>query len=186
MQLQGSAELAEEWSASLRARWAGQRAAAAGDGGHQGLWLDGGAARGIACGAPVAPVVVGEVNPAAFGDLIRLCAQLDRLLNGASDSQAQDHEAQDSEARDSERVSDILCAGLFPVRFRVFIRNHFLALSDVVLPGLSRSSAEPDFPCRSGADTARPGFPGVLCCCGRLLPDPLRIAWRAVPVCHLI
>ena len=59
-------------------------------------------------------------------------------------------------------VSDILCAGLFAVRFRVFIRNHFLALSDAVLPGLSRGSAEPDFPCRSGADAACPGFPGVL------------------------
>ena len=51
-------------------------------------------------------------------------------------------------------------------------------------PGLSRGSAEPDFPCRSGADAACPGFPGVLCCCGRLLPDPPGIAWRAVPVCH--
>ena len=57
-------------------------------GGHQGLWLDGDAARGVACGAPVAPVVLGEVDPAAFGDLIRLCAQLDRLLHGdASDAE---------------------------------------------------------------------------------------------------
>jgi Transposase len=84
----------------------------------------------------------------------------------------------------ASRVSDILCAGLFPVRFRMFIRNCFLALSDVVLPGLSRGSAEPDFPCRFGADAVCPGFPGVLCCCGRLLPDPPGIAWRAVPVCH--
>jgi hypothetical protein len=70
--------------------------------------------------------------------------------------------------------------GLFAVRLRVFIRNRFLALSDVVLPGLARGFAEPDFPCRSGADAACPGFPGVLCCCGRLLPDPPGIAWRAV------
>ncbi|MGD0244973.1 MAG: DUF222 domain-containing protein [Streptosporangiaceae bacterium] len=88
MQLEGSAELVQEWMEGLRARWAGQRAAAAEAGGHQGLWLDGDAARGVACGAPVAPVVLGEVDPAAFGDLIRLCAQLDRLLHGdASDAE---------------------------------------------------------------------------------------------------
>jgi SAM-dependent methyltransferase len=82
-------------------------------------------------------------------------------------------------------VCQIFCArGLFAVRFREFIPNRFLALSDAVLPGLSRGSAEPDFPCRSGADAACPGFPGVLCCCGCLLPDPPGIVWRAIPVCH--
>ena len=84
-----------------------------------------------------------------------------------------------------DRVCQIFCArGLFAVRFREFIPNRFLALSDAVLPGLSRGSAEPDFPCRSGADAACPGFPGVLCCCGCLLPDPPGIVWRAIPVCH--
>ena len=67
-----------------------------------------------------------------------------------------------SAVKSVSRVSDILCAGLFPVRFRVFIRNRFLALSAVVLPGLSRGSAEPDFPCRSGADAACPGYRAVL------------------------
>ena len=87
-----------------------------------------------------------------------------------------------AEYEKAQRVCQIFCArGLFAVRFRVFIRNHFLALSDAVLPGLSRGSAEPDFPCRSGADAACPGFPGVLCCRGRLLPDPPGIAWRAFP-----
>ncbi len=80
MQLDGSAELLREWAERLHAQWAGRRAAAAEAGGHQGLWLDGEAAKGIACGAPVTPVVVGSVNPAAFGDLIKLCAQLDELL----------------------------------------------------------------------------------------------------------
>jgi hypothetical protein len=87
MQLDGSAELVQEWTEGLAAQWAGRRAAAAEAGGHQGLWLDGVAAQGIACGAPVTPVVVGNVNPAAFGDLIRLCAQLDKLLHGPADSQ---------------------------------------------------------------------------------------------------
>jgi len=83
MRLPGSPQLVAEWAAQLHARWAGHRAAAATDGGHQGLWLDGEAASGIACGAPVAPVITGDVNPAALGDLIRLCAELDRLLDGS-------------------------------------------------------------------------------------------------------
>src|SRR6185437_1070189 len=56
MRLPGSADLVAQWAAQLHARWAGQRAAAAEQGGHQGLWLDGDAAKGIACGAPVTPV----------------------------------------------------------------------------------------------------------------------------------
>jgi hypothetical protein len=82
MLIEGSSALLEEWTRNLRARWAGHRAAAAESGGHQGLWLDGDAAEGIACDASVAPVVVGNVNPGAFDDLIRLCVQLDRLRHG--------------------------------------------------------------------------------------------------------
>ena len=87
LQLDGGTELAAEWVARLAARWAGHRAAAAEAGGHQGLWLDGAAARGIACGAPVTPVVVGNIDPAAIDDLIRLCAQLDKLLHGPGEDQ---------------------------------------------------------------------------------------------------
>ena len=87
MQLEGSADLVQEWTGKLTAQWAGHRAAAAEAGGHQGLWLDGDAAQGIACGAPVTPVVVGNMNPAAFDDLIRLCAQLDKLLHRRPDRQ---------------------------------------------------------------------------------------------------
>ena len=86
MRLPGSDQLVAEWAAQLHARWAGHRAAAAEHGGHQGLWLDGEAASGIACGAPVAPVITGDVNPAAIGDLIRLCAELDRLLDDSGGS----------------------------------------------------------------------------------------------------
>jgi uncharacterized protein DUF222 len=92
MQLPGSAELVREWMSQLAVRWTGHRAAATENGGHQGLWLDGDAARGIACGAPVAPVVVGDVNPAAFGDLIRLCAQLDKLLHDPASDQLTDRQ----------------------------------------------------------------------------------------------
>ena len=51
MLIEGSSALLEEWTRQLRARWAGHRAAAAEAGGHQGLWLDGDAAQGIACDA---------------------------------------------------------------------------------------------------------------------------------------
>jgi len=99
MELPGSAELVQEWAERLAALWAGRRADAAEAGGHQGLWLDGGAAQGIACGAPVTPVVVGEVNPAAFGGLIRLCAQLDRLQHGDDHEQeGEDRDGADREA----------------------------------------------------------------------------------------
>jgi Domain of unknown function (DUF222) len=100
MQLPGSADLVKEWADRLRAQWAGHRAAAAEAGGHQGLWLDGDAARGIACGAPVAPIVVGNVNPAAFGDLIRLCAQLDKLLHGSDASPFEDSQPGDGDNAD--------------------------------------------------------------------------------------
>ena len=82
MLIEGSSALLEEWTDRLRARWAGHRAAADEAGGHQGLWLDGEDAQAIACDASVTPVVVGDVNPGAFEDLVRLCAQLDRLRRG--------------------------------------------------------------------------------------------------------
>jgi uncharacterized protein DUF222 len=87
MLMEGSSALVEQWTAGLRARWAGRRAAADEAGGHQGLWLDGDDAEAIACDAPVTPVVVGEVNPDAFEDLVRLCVQLGGLRHGAHDGQ---------------------------------------------------------------------------------------------------
>ena len=82
MLIEGSSALLAEWTANLRARWAGHRAAAAEAGGHQGLWPAGDAAEAIACDAAVTPVVTGDVNPGAFDDLVRLCVQLDRLRHG--------------------------------------------------------------------------------------------------------
>jgi Domain of unknown function (DUF222) len=79
MALDGSSALLEEWTARVRARWAGHRAAASAGGSDGGAWLDGDAAEGIACDAAMAPIVTGEVNPAALDDLVRLCVELDRL-----------------------------------------------------------------------------------------------------------
>ena len=79
MMLEGSSALLEEWTSRVRAAWAGHRAAASAGGGDGGAWLDGDAAAAMACDAAMAPVVTGDVNPAALEDLVRLCVQLDRL-----------------------------------------------------------------------------------------------------------
>jgi hypothetical protein len=86
MMLDGSSALLEEWTARVRAQWAAHRAAASA-GGSDGAWLDGDAARAVACDASVTPVVTGAVNPAALDDLVRLCVELSRLHrpDGAGD-----------------------------------------------------------------------------------------------------
>src|SRR6266702_1155493 len=82
LRLDGSSALQEEWTAQVRARWAGHRAAASEGGGDSGAWLDGDAAEAIACDAAMAPIVTGDVNPDALEDLVRLCVELDRLRQG--------------------------------------------------------------------------------------------------------
>jgi hypothetical protein len=79
MALDGSSALLQEWTARVRAQWAGHRAEASAGGSDGGAWLDGDAAQAVACDAAMAPFVTGEVNPAALEDLVRLCVQLDRL-----------------------------------------------------------------------------------------------------------
>jgi len=49
---------------------------ATGDGG---AWLDGDAAREIACDAMMIPVVTGDIDPSAVEDLITLRVQYDRI-----------------------------------------------------------------------------------------------------------
>jgi hypothetical protein len=79
MMLEGSSALLEEWTSRVRGQWAGHRAEASAGGGDGGAWLDGDAAAAMACDAAMAPIVTGDVNPAALDDLVRLCVQLDRL-----------------------------------------------------------------------------------------------------------
>ena len=77
LRLDGSSALQEEWTAQVRARWAGRRAVASEGGGDAGAWLDGDAAAAIACDAAMAPIVTGDVNVDALDDLVRLCVELD-------------------------------------------------------------------------------------------------------------
>jgi hypothetical protein len=87
LRLDGSSALQEEWTAQVRARWAAHRAAASATGANGGAWLDGDAAEGIACDAAMAPIVTGDVNVDALGDLVRLCVELDaRQRDGTRDA----------------------------------------------------------------------------------------------------
>src|SRR3984957_15255751 len=65
-----------EWTARVRAQWAGSRAAASVSGGDGAAWLDGDAAEGFACDASVNPVGIADVIPGALDDLVRLCVEL--------------------------------------------------------------------------------------------------------------
>jgi hypothetical protein len=86
--LDADSALQEQWTARVRARWAAHRAAASVGGGDGGAWLDGDAARAVACDAALTPVVTGEVNPAALEDLVRLCVELAGHGSGRCGDQA--------------------------------------------------------------------------------------------------
>ena len=88
IKLDGSSALMAEWTAQVRAQWAARRAAASVGGSDGGAWLDGDAARGVACDASLTPVVTGEVDLAALDDMVRLCVQLDKLRRHDHDGDA--------------------------------------------------------------------------------------------------
>jgi hypothetical protein len=100
MLLEGSEGLREEWTRQARARWAGYKARTAGTGGGDGAWLDGDAATAIACDAMVVPVVTGEINPAVFGGLVRLCAALDKLYSSGAESAVSSADSGDGHGED--------------------------------------------------------------------------------------
>ena len=82
MLIEGSSALLEQWSAGVRAQWAAARAAASVTGSDGAAWLDGEAAVAFTCDASATPVVTGDVNLAALGDLIRLCTELGQAPPG--------------------------------------------------------------------------------------------------------
>ena len=75
--------LQDTWIAEYRARWAAHRAAASVATGDGGAWLDGDAARAIACDAMIVPVVTGDLDAGAVEDLIALCVDYHRVRTGA-------------------------------------------------------------------------------------------------------
>ena len=102
--MDGSTTLVREWAGRMRAAWAVHRAGAAEGGGNIGAWLNGDAARAVACDAAMAPVVTGEVNPAALEDLVRLCVQLHKLRHGAPDGDGTDDTAGPGAPADTSRA----------------------------------------------------------------------------------
>ncbi len=77
--LDGDGALLGQWITTVRARWASERAVASIADGDGAAWLDGDAARAVACDTLMTPVVMGEVDPGALDDLVRLCVELARL-----------------------------------------------------------------------------------------------------------
>ena len=75
--------LQDKWIGEYRARRAAHRAAASVATGDGGAWLDGDAARAIACDAMIVPVVTGDLDAGAVEDLIALCVDYHRVRTGA-------------------------------------------------------------------------------------------------------
>ena len=84
-ELDVDSKLQEAWITGYRARWAGQRAAASVSTGDGGAWLEGDAARRVACDAILVPVVTGDLDLGAVEALIGLCVQYEHLRRQAQD-----------------------------------------------------------------------------------------------------
>ncbi len=74
----------DRWIGEYRARWAAHRAAASVSAGDGGAWLDGDAARQVACDAMIIPVVSGDIDPGAVDELIVLCVRYHGLRTQAA------------------------------------------------------------------------------------------------------
>ena len=85
--------LQDKWIKAYRARWAAQRAAASVSPGDGGAWLEGDAARAIACDAMLIPVVSADIDLAAIEGLITTCAEYHRLRAQAKVRPGSDHSA---------------------------------------------------------------------------------------------
>jgi hypothetical protein len=87
MLLDADSALQDQWTAHVRRQWAARRAFASETGSEGGAWLDGDAAEAVACDAAMAPIVTGDVNVDALGDLVGLCVELDaRRRDGTRDA----------------------------------------------------------------------------------------------------
>ena len=78
-QLDADSSLQDKWIRDYRARWAAHRAAASVSTGDGGAWLEGEAARRVACDAMIVPVVTGDIDPGAVEELIALCVRYHAL-----------------------------------------------------------------------------------------------------------
>jgi hypothetical protein len=97
--------LQDKWIAEYRARWAAHRAATSVSTGDSGAWLEGDAARQVACDAMIVPVVTGDIDPGAVEDLIALCVEFHQLRTQASPAEpAADPEDAPAPATTQDRI----------------------------------------------------------------------------------
>jgi hypothetical protein len=87
LEMDPDSALQDKWITEYRARWAAHRAAASVTTGDGGAWLEGDAARAIACDAMLVPVVTGDIDPAAVEELILLCVQYHQIRTQAPASE---------------------------------------------------------------------------------------------------
>src|ERR1700722_18955149 len=83
-QLDADSGIQDQWIGQYRTRWAAHRAAASVSARDGGAWLEGAAAREVACDAMIIPVVTGDIDPAAVEDLISLCVRYHQLRTQTS------------------------------------------------------------------------------------------------------
>jgi Domain of unknown function (DUF222) len=106
--------LQDKWIAAYQERWAGHRAAASAGPGDGGAWLEGDAARKIACDAMLVPVVLADIDHGAIETLIEVCVQYHRIRAQAADTGPQvsetDGQAADHQAADHQATADAAAA----------------------------------------------------------------------------
>jgi len=118
-ELDADSKLQDAWIGGYRARWAAQRAAASVSTGDGGGWLEGDAARRVACDAMLVPVVTADIDPGAVDQLIGLCVAYDHLRRqaaartGGPDSPdtpagADGADGTDGQAADTGRAAQVL------------------------------------------------------------------------------
>ncbi len=111
-ELDVDSRLQDAWIAGYRARWAAQRAAASVSTGDGGAWLEGDAARRMACDAMLVPVVTADLDLGAVEQLVGLCVQYEHLRRQAAAPGGPDGpdtpEGADGQAAGAGRTAQVL------------------------------------------------------------------------------
>ena len=94
-QMDEDSALQDKWIEEYRAQWAAHRAAASVATGDGGAWLEGDAAREVACDAMIIPVVIGDVDPGAVEELIAVCVEYHLVRARAAAGNCDDTGTQD-------------------------------------------------------------------------------------------
>ncbi len=106
LEMDRDSALQDKWIEQYRARWAAHRAAASVGPGDGGAWLEGDAARSVACDAMVVPVVVGDIDPGAIDELIGVCVQYHRIRTEAAADARDDAGVPGGPGQDSPREAE--------------------------------------------------------------------------------